>query len=312
VTAHPRKEVEAAFAEFLHRGAEERDWPAWADVFTDDARYVEHSLGTFDGRAGVREWIVPTMDAFPAMTFSVDWAVVDGDRVAFYIWNHLPDPAGAGARYGFPNLSVLEYAGDGRFSCEEDFYNPADAERVVGDWHRAGGRRSTPPDPGLTGHPDHAPAPVEPAFPREEVERELEAYVERGATAKATGDWGPWAEQFTEDARYYEHHYGRFAGRAEIRSWITGVMQPFPDMDFPVDWWLIDGNRVVLRCRNRLPDPTGGGERYEFAVGVILHYAGGGRWSYEEDCYNPLEVPPVLARWVAAGGALPEGLLPGG
>ncbi|MBA3303793.1 MAG: nuclear transport factor 2 family protein [Actinomycetota bacterium] len=308
----PREEVEAAFAEFVRLGAKGRDWPAWAALFTEDALYVEHSLGTFHGRQGVHDWIVPTMAPMGAMTFSIDWTIFEEDRVAFYIWNHLPDPAGGAARYGFPNLSVLVYAGDGRFSCEEDFYNPADAERVVGDWYRAGGRADTPADPTLTAISDHTPDPVAKAFPRPEVERELAAYVERGARAKASGDWGPWAGQFTPDARYWEHHYGRFRGRAEIRSWITGVMQPFPDMDFPVDWSMIDGNRAVLRCQNRLPDPAGGEEDFAFAVGVILHYAGEGQWSYEEDCYNPAEVLPVVERWVAAGGKLPDGLTPAG
>ena len=28
-----------------------------------------------------------------------------------------------------------------------------------------------------------------------------------------TGDWTQWSECFTEDAAYYEHHYGRFEGR---------------------------------------------------------------------------------------------------
>ena len=150
------------------------------------------------------------------------------------------------------------------------------------------------PDPTLVGHVDHAPTPLSSTWPREELEREFAAYRARGQAAFASGDWNPWAAQFTDDARYYEHHYGRYRGREEIRSWITGVMQPFPAMDFPVNYTVFGGNRVMFSCANRLP----GG--FSFDVGCILHYAGAGKWSYEEDAYNPNEAQAAIAAWTAA------------
>ncbi len=60
-----------------------------------------------------------------------------------------------------------------------------------------------------------------PTFSRAEMEREFEAYQEPGRVAGETGDWSPWADQFTEDAVYLEHLYGRFEGREAIRTWIT-------------------------------------------------------------------------------------------
>ncbi len=125
---HPREEVEEAFAEFIRLGVENRDWPAWAALFTDDAEYIEHNLGHYSGQPAIHDWIVDAMAPFPNMTFSVDWHVIEGDRVAFYIWNHLPDPAGGDTYYSFPNISLIDYAGDGKWFREEDFYNPADAE----------------------------------------------------------------------------------------------------------------------------------------------------------------------------------------
>jgi len=75
---------------------------------------------------------------------------------------------------------------------------------------------------------------------------------------------------------------------------------------FPVTWCSIDGNRVSARIPNILPDPTGGsGSEYSFEVNTILHYAGDGKWSYEEDVYNPREAEKVVAAWVAAGGTVP-------
>jgi len=303
----PREEIEAAFATYRRRGIVEHDWPGFADLFTDDARYVEHNLGTFVGRRAIRDWLVDAMAGFPSMTFDMDWWIIEGNRVVFYIWNLLPDPTGAGRRFGFPNVTVIEYAGGGKWSFEEDFYNPANGDRAVGEWLAAGGRRSTPPDRSLRGFPGWAPPLSPAAHAREEVEREFAAYVERGRAAVASGDWATWAAQFSPDARYREHHYGEFDGREAIRAWITGVMQPFPAMDFPVEWHVIDGNRVAMRCQNRLPDPAGGGRSFQFPTLVVLHYDGDGQWGYEEDVYNPAEGPPVVQAWLEAGGTLPEG-----
>ena len=308
MAGHPKEEIEAAFAEFRRLGAEQRDWPAWAGLFTDDATYIEHYLGRFTGRSEIEDWIVSTMKDYEAMTFSIDWWVIEDDRVAFYIWNHLPDPKGGDARYSFPNMSVIHYAGDGKWDFEEDEYNPADAERVFGEWLAAGGRRDTPPDESLVAIPDYTPDPPSGEFSREEIDAEFEKYKDRARLAVSSGDWDQWADQFTEDARYYEHHYGRFNGREEIRAWIKGVMQPFPTMEFPYEWHMVDGNRLVFFVQNRLPDPTGGDAHFDVPTLCVLHYAGDGQWSYEEDCYNPREFPDVVMAWVAAGGQLPEGL----
>lgn len=308
MAAFAREEIEAAFAEYRRRGVGEHDWPGWADLFTDDAHYEEHYLGTYHGRQEIKDWIVATMAEYPAMTLWIDWAVIDEStgRIAFYIWNNLPDPTGEGRSFQFANTTVLEYAGDGRFGWEADFYNPADAERVFGEWLAVGGRKHTPSDRSLTGIADWAPTVPEPAFPRDEVEREFAAYRERGRVAVATGDWDQWADQFTDDARYREHHYGTFRGQDQIREWITGVMKPFPTMEFPTAWYTIDGNRVNAIIPNVLPDPTGGDGYFGFDVHVILHYAGGGRWSYEEDVYNPREAEAAIRRWVEAGGIVPS------
>jgi len=69
---------------------------------------------------------------------------------------------------------------------------------------------------------------------------------------------------------------------------------------------MIDGNRVIALIPNCLPDPNNTGKSYSFNVHVILHYAGNGKWSYEEDIYNPKEAEQVISKWVEAGGALPR------
>ncbi len=142
---------------------------------------------------------------------------------------------------------------------------------------------------------------------REELEAAFADYQERAAEAARSGDWGPWVEQFTEDATYIEHHFGTFSGRREIGEWITTTMADYPgrDMDaFPIEWAVIDEERgwVVCQVWNRMRDPGDGSLHQEYNF-TLLKYAGNGKWSYEEDVYNPLRFGAMVAEWEAAGGA---------
>lgn len=138
-------------------------------------------------------------------------------------------------------------------------------------------------------------------FTREELEDAFAAYQQRAATAGATGDWAAWADQFTEDATYVEHHYGTMQGREAIRAWITEVMGTFPGNRmpaFPIDWYVVDEERgwIVCQVENRMEDP-GDGSIHQGANITILHYAGNGLWSYEEDVYNPAHFATMVAGW---------------
>ena len=81
-------------------------------------------------------------------------------------------------------------------------------------------------------------------------------------------------------------------------------MIPVPMMEFPVEWRVFEGNRVVYYPWQVMPDPTGGKEVYRFSCVTILEYAGDGLWSYQEDLYNPTEGADTIGRWIAAGGEL--------
>ena len=144
-------------------------------------------------------------------------------------------------------------------------------------------------------------------FDRAEVDREFLKYVERGKA----NDWSAWADQFTEDALYVEHEMGTFRGREQIRDWITATMGAVSGMSFPYDWYVIDGNRVVMYCWNIFEPLDGMKGEYKFAVVTILEYAGDGLWSLEEDVYSGKEAEEVLARFLtdaaAAGHAPPAG-----
>jgi len=84
------------------------------------------------------------------------------------------------------------------------------------------------------------------------------------------------------------------------------VMAQAPtSMTFPVEWVVIDGDRVVYYPWQVLPHPTGEGDDFRFGCVTILSYAGDGQFSYQEDVYNPTEGEKVFGAWIAAGGVLP-------
>ncbi|HWC36931.1 MAG TPA: nuclear transport factor 2 family protein [Acidimicrobiales bacterium] len=136
-----RDELEQAFANYQHvalRAGTTGDWNGWADLFTEDATYVEHLFGTFGGREAIRRWITETMGSFPGNAmphFPIEWYVIDEDRgwVVCQVWNRMADP-GDGSVHQAYNFSLLKYAGDGLWSYEEDIYNPSKFTEMLERW----------------------------------------------------------------------------------------------------------------------------------------------------------------------------------
>jgi hypothetical protein len=147
-----REELERAHAHFMetaNRCAATGEWRAWAELFTEDARYVEHTYGEFRGRQEIYEWISATMAEWPnrAMTsFPHSWCVCDEERGWWIcrIENRFRDP-GDGSVHQAHNLTVLHYAGNMQFSYEEDAYNPMNFAPVVTDWLAAWRANGRPP-----------------------------------------------------------------------------------------------------------------------------------------------------------------------
>jgi ketosteroid isomerase-like protein len=140
--AHDRREVEEAWRHFIAVG-DSGDWNAWADLHSEDGVWIEHHLGVFRGREAIRKAIVEVMKPVPMMLFPVEWHMVDGNRVVFYPWQVFPDPKGGDAIHRFGCVTVLEYAGEGLWSLQEDLYNPREAQQVIERWIAAGGRLAT-------------------------------------------------------------------------------------------------------------------------------------------------------------------------
>jgi hypothetical protein len=71
-------------------------------------------------------------------SFPHDWCVCDEERGWWIcqIENRFRDP-GDGSVHQAANLTVLHYAGDMKFSYEEDAYNPMNFAPVVTGWLEA-------------------------------------------------------------------------------------------------------------------------------------------------------------------------------
>lgn len=143
---------------------------------------------------------------------------------------------------------------------------------------------------------------------RKEIEGAFDKFQEAALKGAKTKDWSDWAARFTEDATYYEHHYGRFWGRENILNWITNTMNQWPASEmtaFPVSWYSIDEDKgwVICEVMNRMRD-LGDGKIYQEPNLTILHYAGKGLFKYEEDAYNPHNMGVTIGAWIEAERAL--------
>ncbi len=140
-----RHELETAFQHYqdeVEKACATRNWDLFAALFTEDATYVEHAYGNFEGREAIRVWITKTMTAdFPGTEmphFPIEWYVVDEERgrIICEVFNQLAD-LGDGKRHGASNITILTYAGDNQWSSEEDVYNPMTFLRAVRRYCRA-------------------------------------------------------------------------------------------------------------------------------------------------------------------------------
>ena len=138
-------------------------------------------------------------------------------------------------------------------------------------------------------------------FPRGEVQKALDALhsIRAKANAGEVG-WDALADMFTQDATFIDPAWGRFKGRKSIRQFMRDSMRGLEDWKFPTEWTAIDGNRVIIKFRNQLPGQRPDGTYYEVPGVSILEYAGGGKFSFEEDIINMVHVGEVMAEsgWV--------------
>jgi hypothetical protein len=133
-----RDEIERAFQLYWRTGAVGENWDAWADLFTEDADYVEHVLGTLKGREAIRAWIKPIMAQYGELYTAYEWHMVDEakGRVVVYMQNRRDHPSGTGV-IDFPGITILDYAGNDRWKREEDFWALPTAQQATTEYAAA-------------------------------------------------------------------------------------------------------------------------------------------------------------------------------
>jgi hypothetical protein len=101
------------------------------------------------------------MAGLEGWSFPEQWTIVEGNRVVSFFWNRLPGTREDGRPYQAPGVSILHYAGDGKFSYELDVLNMAEVGQAIAEtgW-RPPGRMYPPPDPpDRNATPPRAPRP---------------------------------------------------------------------------------------------------------------------------------------------------------
>ncbi len=127
--SHPSAEVRAAVDRYLELRAriEAGDgmWTDLADLFTDDVVYIDPAWGRIQGVDEVRAFMDESMRGLEDWNFPVEYTAIDGDTVVVKWTQQLPGTRPDGSRYEQSGYSTLVYAGEGRFSYEEDILNMA-------------------------------------------------------------------------------------------------------------------------------------------------------------------------------------------
>ena len=138
-------------------------------------------------------------------------------------------------------------------------------------------------------------------FPREEVQEALDNYLKvREGIEAGESKWDALADCFTDDATYIDPAWGRFVGREAIVQFQRDSMTGLEDWTFPIEWIIIDGNRVIIKFWNRLPGQRADGTFYQAPGFQEIIYAGNGKFSYDEDLINMVHVYEIIQEsgWV--------------
>jgi ketosteroid isomerase-like protein len=119
-----------AAREAVARG--ERTWSSLGEeFFTEDAVFVDPAWGRVEGRAAIAAFMDESMQGLEDWSFPEAWTMAEGDRVVAMWWNRLPGERPDGRPHQAVGISVLHYAGDGRFSYESDLLNMAEVGELI-------------------------------------------------------------------------------------------------------------------------------------------------------------------------------------
>jgi hypothetical protein len=101
-----------------------RGWEDLAEFFTEDAVYIDPAWGRIEGREAIREFFVKSMAGLTGYGWSTpeNWTMAEGHRLVSQ-WDQVLGQRPDGSAWLVPGLSILYYAGDGRFCYSHDMLN---------------------------------------------------------------------------------------------------------------------------------------------------------------------------------------------
>lgn len=136
----------------------------------------------------------------------------------------------------------------------------------------------------------------------------LDAYrdyvAQRGRCEQGEAPWRTIADWFTDDAVFIDPAWGRIEGREEMADFFDWSIVGLDGWTFPELWTMVDGDRIVSCWYNRVPGTRDDGSPLQAPAFSILHYAGDGKFDYELDLMNIVEIGEILGE---AGWAPGEG-----
>lgn len=135
MASFPADEIRAAYTRYIETRnrveAGELGWDALSAFFTDDATFIDPAWGRIEGIEAIQRFLVESMAGLEDWSFPHEWTVVEGERLVAGWWNRLPGSRPDGSPYQAPGVSIMLYAGNGRFSYEEDLLNMAHVGELI-------------------------------------------------------------------------------------------------------------------------------------------------------------------------------------
>jgi len=149
----PPEEVKATVDRYhelrrrIDEGLEPDAFGALSDFYTEDAVYVDGAWGRLEGRETIARWLVDSMLGMEDWKFPIEFTAIEGDDVVVKWTQIMPHRKPDGTPYRQSGYSRLVYAGDGKFSYEEDTYNMAHVLEDIeaSGWRPRGGKMNVPP-----------------------------------------------------------------------------------------------------------------------------------------------------------------------
>ncbi len=106
--------------------------------------------------------------------------------------------------------------------------------------------------------------------------------------------WDDLRQHFTENAVFVDPAWGRVDGLDAIVQFLQDSMRGLEDWTFPLEWMAVDGDYLLTGWQNRLPGGRPDGSYYQVPGMSRLHYAGDGRFCFEQDLINMVHMLEVM------------------